>query len=117
MTEMTYPLTCIVEGSKTAYLYRCMQLLQDLHNIFVTWREHGLTELEWADNIPYQMRLLPQYKYVSQIDSSLWKQFHDEEFIPRSEMLQEEILKRRASHKHTDRWVIDIFEIPKFERS
>lgn len=117
MTEMEYPLTCVVEGSKTAYLYRCMQLLQDLHNIFVTWREHGLTELEWADGIPYQMRLLPQYKYVSKIDEVLMERFLNEEFYPRSRMLEEEILKRRASHKRTNRWVIDIFKVPKFERS
>jgi hypothetical protein len=117
MAEMSYPLTCVVEGSKTAYLYRCLQLLMNMQNVFSKWYHEGLTELEWADGIPYQLRLLPQYGYSRQIDEKLMKRFLNEEYYPRSYMLEEEILKRRFSHKTSDRWTIDVFEIPKFESS
>lgn len=109
---INYPGDCGSPRRKMEYLYRAQELLRKLHNVFVTWRETGLTQAQY-DELPNKIR--QNYPYVAQIDMATWKKFHDEEFLPRSDEINEDILQYRAALKQSTQWNIDVGDIPKFQ--
>ena len=115
---MEYPIDCVTPVERTRYLYRALELLQRLHNVFVEWREKGLESHVW-NWMPEKIK--QAYPYQFKIDMDIWKKFRDQEFLPRSELIQEEILKQRQITKQAGKvsveWDIDVGEIKKFVRT
>ena len=99
-----YPDDCASPRRRTEYLYKIQENLRQLHNTFVTWRDEGIPEGVWA-GFPEPIR--KTYRYRFQIDMQTWQKFHDEDFMPRSEKIGEEICIQRKAFKEDA--VRDIF--------
>jgi len=91
-----YPESCDTARRKTEFLYKSQENLRNVHNMFVTWRDDGLLENTWA-GLPQEIK--DKYPYQNSIDPETWQRFHDEEFMPRSENLTNEICVQRAVFK------------------
>lgn len=91
-----YPEGCDNARRKTEFLYKSQENLRSVHNMFVNWRDNGLPEGTWA-NLPQEIK--ERYPYQHRIDAQTWKRFHDEEFMPRSENITNEICIQRAVFK------------------
>lgn len=103
-----YPLLCITAAQKTAWLYRAQEKLQNLHNVFVKWREDELTSAEW-NALPSRIKLI--YPPVNRISADTQKKFLEEEFMPRSERICNQITTQRAILKSSTKWNMDVGEI------
>jgi len=90
-----FPVDCITDADKLEFAYRAEQLLIDMHNEFVRWRDEGLLEVpEWATFPPV---IKQNYPYIPQIGMNTWQRFIDEDWKPRIEACHEELLKHRRS--------------------
>ena len=135
--EGIFPNDCITAADKLEFAYRAQQLLMDLHNRFVDWRETGLLEVqEWAA-LPAVIK--QRFPYEPQITMATWQRFLNEEFLPRMNTVNEEILKHRTAtigqpdqdneeateaygnakqaFKNSSRWTINPGDINKFLRT
>ena len=103
-----YPQDCTNARRKIEFLYRAQEILRQLHNTFVAWREDGISEVTWA-GFPVQIRDMFPYRF--RITPEIWKRFHDEEFMPRSGKICNEITIQRAEFKASADGSINIGEI------
>ena len=94
--ESMYPEDCIAPRRKIEFLYKSQEVLRSVHNLFVNWRDNGLPEGTWA-GLPQNIR--ESYPYRHKIDAQTWQLFHDEEFMPRSERIINEICVQRMAFK------------------
>lgn len=95
INENIFPGNVNTAADKLEFAYRAQQLLMDLHNTFVKWRDDGLqSRPEWAA-LPTAIK--QQFPYTEFINSQTWRRFHDDEFIPRMDSINEEILKHRTA--------------------
>jgi hypothetical protein len=109
---MNYPIDCKTTYDKTEFLYRSQQLLQDLHNQFVKWRESGISQAEYDTLHP---ELKEAFPYKQKISLSEQKAFIKEAFMPRSEEVMNEICIARnelkEQYKQSSRWNIDVMNL------
>lgn len=88
-----FPGNVTTPADKLEYAYRCQELLRLLHNDFVDWRENVWKPEKWGQTVPAGLKV--DYPFVAQISLATWRRFMREEWLPRSETVQEEILKHR----------------------
>ncbi len=105
---MKYPGNAKNAADKTEFCYRAQELLKDLHNEFVKWRDDGLTHGEW-NRLPDKIKeRFPEKFKISKLE---WQQFHDEDFLPRSEAICNEITTNRAVLKQSTKFRVSIGEL------
>lgn len=93
--DSIFPNDVTTAADKLEFAYRAEQLLINLHNEFVRWRDEGLLEVpEWA---AFPSVIKQAFPYEPQITAATWQRFHDEEWLPRIETVHEEILKHRPA--------------------
>jgi hypothetical protein len=109
---MNYPGDCKTPIDKTEFLYCALEKLRELHNKFVDWHEIGLSQTEY-DAFPQEIKDAFPYKPV--ISTTIHKLFIKEEFMPRSEEINNEICTARNEIKEvakvSKRWDIDIMNL------
>ncbi len=97
---MEYPLDAVTAKDKTEYLYIAQEALRLLNNKFVEWHEDGLY-LEDYEKLPVAIK--KKYGFVNSIDLTMLKRFINEDFMPRSETLCQEISVKRAKLSKADK--------------
>ena len=76
---MKYPADCDSPRKKTEYLYRALEKLRLLHNVFVEWREVGLTKARYNE-LPAAIKA--NFPHKNKIDLDTQKEFLREDFEP-----------------------------------
>ncbi len=97
---MEYPLDAVTAKDKTEYLYIAQEALRLLNNKFVEWHEEGLY-FESYNDFPEDIK--KKYGFANSIDLTMLKRFIDEDFMPRSETLCQDIVVERAKLSKADK--------------
>lgn len=105
---ITYPADCDNSRKRTEYVYRAQELLRLVHNGFSKWLHEGLTETQYNK---FPIKVKTKYPYVPMLSESDWNKFRNEDFMPRSDKICQEICVQRTILKESTEWSIDVGEI------
>ncbi len=95
-----YPIDAVTAKDKTEYLYIAQEALRLFHNKFVGWYGDGLSKKDY-DTFSKDIR--GKYEFVHSIDLPMLKRFINEDFMPRSVVLCQDIVMERAKLSKVDK--------------
>lgn len=90
---INYPLTCITNGAKYAWLMRAQELLRREHNIMGGWFREGITLTKYQ-----KLRAAVQIAFpyaTGKLSSEDWKRYQETRFEKKLDMLMVEVGAKR----------------------
>jgi hypothetical protein len=105
---MNYPLDCERPADRTEFLYRCQEILRQLHNQFVQWRDVGFSRVEYGMMPDY---IQAKYPYKVRLNSDEFLRFLNEDFHPKSDDIITEIVIQRNKHRQSRKWNVNIGDL------
>ncbi len=97
---MNYPIDAITAKDKTEYLYIAQEVLRLLNNKFVEWHEDGLLQANY-DTLPTDIK--KKYGFTNSINLPMLKRWINEDFMPRSANICQELVVERGKLSKSDR--------------
>lgn len=109
---MNFPPQIDTWAKKFRYACRAKKLTIEAHNLFIKWRDEGLSVDDW-NNFPQVIK--DKYPYQTQVDQTLYHQFWVEDASPRIDRCTNAVADTRAKlqegYEQSNEFIIDVGDI------